>query len=227
MFISEEQLKERLANPDNLANFFKERRKNAAISESRISEISSSETTDNGTQRDESENSEKSGSSVHKSSIQHREIKRPGNNRAWLSKQERTGIATDLASAPLNGNKNGHKIGQKEIAEKYGVQVSTVSDIANGVRRVPDSPRSVEQEKVDLALDAVREQAIDRLMAGLGQLTEDKISGHTAKDISVICANMSKVVKDTIPQEKAAQQINLVVYTPELRAEKHFDSIEV
>ena len=35
MFITEEELQERLANPDNLANFFKERRRqNATVTES-------------------------------------------------------------------------------------------------------------------------------------------------------------------------------------------------
>jgi hypothetical protein len=64
-------------------------------------------------------------------------------------------------------------------------------------------------------------------MDSLGQITSDKISVHTAKDISAIAANMSKVVKDTIPDKVQPQSINLVVYTPELRNEKSFEVIEI
>lgn len=207
MFITEDQLRERLNSPRNLANRFKNGRE--------ISDATEKES--------EPKAEDIVSKDVHQESIQFREIKRPGNNRPWLSKQERTGIAADYATQTCDGN----KVTQKEIAEKYGVQISTVSDIVNGSRRVPESPRSVDQAKVDAQLDKVREAAIDKLMVGLGQLTDDKVSAHNAKDISAICANMARVVQQTIPQEKSAQQINLVVYTPELRKEQNFNSIEV
>ena len=226
MFISEEQLRERLASPRNLANRF--RNGKMIPEEVRIVERAREEGHFNATsgisEVIETENPEietKSSEELHKEGIQHREIKRPGNNRPWLSQQERTRISTEVATSSLDRNKT-----QTEIARQYGVQVSTVSDIFNNTRRI-EGPRSVNQAEIDRALDKVREAAIDRLMSGLGQVTDDKIAAHNAKDISAICANMAKVVQQTIPQEKAAQQINLVVYTPELRAEKNFDSVEI
>lgn len=237
MFITEEQLKERLKNPRNLANRFKNGREvrfmnsegsegnNYAANDQSGSPEPEKTTESSGIGSEESQCiQEQDGQKIYESSIQHREIKRPGNNRPWLSQQERTRIAADYTSATGDNFKTRTKT---EIAEKYGVRVSTVSDITNGTRRVEDSPRSVDKKIIDEQLDEVREKAIERLMAGLGQLTEDKVSAHNAKDISVICANMARVVQQTIPQEKAAQQINLVVYTPELRTEKSFEVVEV
>lgn len=219
MFITEEQLNSRLKNPRNLANRF------GNLSKREVYDAEIVET-ENKIEQNKIPQSE----TLHKEGIQFRTIARPGNNRPWLSKSERTGIAADFASATCVFDKNDDKIETKtmtEIARAHNVQVSTVSDIVNGTRRVADSERSVDQAKVDLALDKVREVAIDKLMAGLGQLTEDKISVHNAKDISTICYNMAKVVQQTIPQEKGGQPINLIVYTPELRAEKNFDVVEV
>ena len=227
MFITESQLKERLENPRNLANCIRdgkivEHLENEA--ENYATEIVESGISETETTEDQIfETKDESREELHQTSIQHREIKRPGNNRPWLSQQERTRIFTEVAAAPLDDNKITHT----EIALRHGVAVSTVSDIANHVRRVPDTDRSVNQAEIDKALDKVREAAIDRLMAGLGQLTNDKIAAHNAKDISSICSNMARVVQQTIPQDKAAQQINLIVYTPELRQEKNFDVVEI
>jgi predicted transcriptional regulator len=213
MFINESQLEERLKNPRNLANRFKNRGIDAT-----------NDSRGGGAEEKREEvlpQGEKSTSigalSAIPQQISFRTLKRPGNCRPWLSKSERTGIAL----AATSGRK------QKEIAEEFGVQVSTVSDIVNGTRRAPDSDRSIEEAKVAAALDKVRERAIDKLMSSLDQITGDKVSAHNAKDISVICANMARVVQQTIPQEKATQQINLVVYTPELRNEKSFESVEI
>lgn len=209
MTISEEQMKERLSSSQNLANRFRNGRIYEGLAIQRPNEESLNE-------RSTQENPNQ---------IEHREIKRPGNNRPWLSREERTRIAADLTAA--TGDYDEKQPTQTEIAKKYGVQVSTVSDIINNKRRVEDSPRSVDQEKIDAILEGVQTKAVDRLKSGLSLLTDDKIAISTARDISVICANMAKVVQQTLPQEKTTQQINLVVYTPELKAEKTFDIIEV
>lgn len=218
MFITDDQLRERLASSRNLANRFRNgkeiRNGTSGLSEgfdSSCEEISNEDRVLN-----------EGPQGISQEGIQLREIKRPGNNRPWLSKSERTRIATDVATQTLNAYQT-----RSEIAKTYGVAPSTVTDIANKTRRIEGGPRAVDQAKVDLELDAVREKAIDRLMSGLGQLTEEKVAAHNGKDISQICANMAKVVQQTIPQEKGAQAINLIVYSPELRNEKHYDVIEV
>lgn len=213
MFISDEQLEERLNSPRNLANRFK---RGKLVGDDRPTfSTEHQKLPDQLLEKYETE--EFKAAQQIEDTIQHREIKRPGNNRPWLSSEERTQIAIEA-----NDNET-----QTAIALRHGVQVSTVSDIVNNARRVPNSERAVDQGQIDRQLDKIREAAIDRLMSGLGQLTDDKISAHTAKDISTICSNMARVVQQTIPQEKGTQQINLIVYTPELRQEKVFDSVEI
>lgn len=215
MFITEEQLVERLKSPRNLANRFKSGSENATNDSWRPTAAPEKE--EGGTKTEES----KCLVSLPAISrgITHKEIKRPGNCRPWLSKQERNSIALTAAQGGIK---------QKDIAIAYGVKDSTVSDIVNGTRRIEGGPRSVDDEKVQAALDKVRERAIDKLMSSLDQITDDKVSGLGAKDASIVACNMSKVVKDTMPQEKAGpQQINLVVYAPELRNEKTFEVVEI
>ena len=226
MFITEEQLSERLANPRNLANRFKNGRqiiddKATDVSED-VCDVKEHGVSNATTENTQFQTEECEAKDVHQEGIQFRTINRPGNNRPWLSKEERTRIATDVASAPINGNQT-----RSEIAKTYSVRPSTVTDIANKTRRIEDTPRSVDQAKLDSALGVVRETSINRLMTSLGQLTEDKISAHNAKDISTICANMAKVVQQTIPQDKVAQAINLIVYTPEMRKESNFEIVEI
>ena len=230
MFITEEQLAARLGNPRNLANRFHNGRQiidKATDAYKDVSEVVSEEVSEEVSNENQEFQTENAGENegqenLHQEGIQFRTINRPGNNRPWLSKEERTRIATDVASAPINGNQT-----RSEIAKTYSVRPSTVTDIANKTRRIEDTPRSVDQAKLDSALGVVRETSINRLMTSLGQLTEDKISAHNAKDISTICANMAKVVQQTIPQDKVAQAINLIVYTPEMRKESNFEIVEI
>jgi predicted transcriptional regulator len=212
MFISEEQLNERLNSPRNLANRF--RRGNAEIY--RGNTAAEKEAPKSGSEKKESGRIQPL--SAESGGITFKQIKRPGNCRPWLSSEERTSIAI---SAAQSGSK------QKDIAVAFGVKDSTVSDIVNGTRRIQDTSRSADEIRIDAELNKVREKAIENLMSSLGLMTPDKVSSHSAKDISMICYNMSKVMESTITQEKATQQINLVVYTPELRNEKSFKTVEV
>lgn len=218
MFISEKQSNERLNSPRNLANRFRGGRA-VTFEEAIVSrELEENDATKGGAPEEEIETRGAEGEESQCVFIEHKEIRRPGNNRPWLSQQERNQIAI----AHADGQET-----QTQIALRHNVQVSTVSDIVNNARRIPETSRSVDQNKVDQALDLVREKAIDRLMKGLGNLTDDKLSALGAKDTASVCASMARVVQQTIPQEKGNTQINLVVYTPELRQEKNFDSVEV
>jgi uncharacterized protein YjbJ (UPF0337 family) len=229
MEITEKQLEERLNNPQNLANRFRNGRIYAEISEGGIS-TSETEEAPCRTEEQESEclvplsTEIKSGRNGDgESQLTHRIIKRPGNCRPWLSKSERTGIA--LAGTNRRGGRSTQT--QQEIAKAYGVQVSTVSDITNNVRRIEDGDRHQDQGQIDQVIEDAKDAAINRLMASLGQITDDKISAHTAKDISSIAANMAKVVKDISPDKQLPQSINLIVYTPELRNEKTYEVVEI
>lgn len=138
-------------------------------------------------------------------------IKRPGKNRTNLTVEERTEIAIRTNLGELG----------TAIAEEKGITPQVVSHIKNG--RI----QGVDTQAVDKAVAEVRDKALDRLMASLDLISNDKLSGCSAKDLSLIAANMGRVVDKTIPKSDSPDKIQLVIYTPELRQEKSFESVEV
>jgi hypothetical protein len=195
MFITEDQARERLSSPENLANRFNIGAARAKREESLHAE-------------NESQEKEQQPLST---GIEHRELKRAGQRRSWLSSEERT----EVAIAAKIGQQT-----QQEIAQEHGISQIAVAKIkaGNGL---------VDETSVETALEQARSKALDRLMTSLGLLTDDKISGASAKDISVIASNMARVVEKTMPDRERQGNINLVIYAPELRNEKSFDIVEI
>ena len=109
---------------------------------------------------------------------------------------------------------------QEEIAADYGISQQNVSAIATG-------KTSSEPEVVGKALDKIRDKALDRLLASLGFLTDDKLSGCDAKDLSQIAANVSRVVEKTTPKVDEGSKVQVVVYAPQVRQEEKYKIIEV
>jgi hypothetical protein len=85
----------------------------------------------------------------------------------------------------------------------------------------------VNQAAIDEALEAARNKALDKLMLSLGLLTEEKIEPLKAKDLASVANSMANVVMKTLPQASPQGQINLVIYSPEIRSEKAFEVIEI
>lgn len=110
---------------------------------------------------------------------------------------------------------------QQTLANEYGITQEHVSQIKNG------KAKSVNEESVGVAIKEVRDIALERLMKSLNLLTDDKLSGCSAKDLSVIASNMGRVVEKTLPKSELADQINLVIYAPEMRQEKAYPVIEI
>jgi hypothetical protein len=201
MFITEERARERLRSPANLANRFNIGNDKAIREESIYVQKEISQ---------EKESSETPGC-LRAESIQHKEIGRTGRRGPWLSVEERTEIAIEA--------KLGEK-SQTEIAQEHGISRQGVAEINAGVG-------ARDKNAVDEALETARNKALDRLMTTLGLITNDKLSALNAKDLSNIASNMAKVVEKTIPDADRNAAINLVIYSPELRSEKAFNSIEI
>lgn len=145
------------------------------------------------------------------SSVTEEVIKSPGKNRANLTEEERTEIATR--------SRLGEKI--KVIAREKGITPQTVTNIKSG------KTQGIDEEQVESILADVRDVAISRLMASMGLMTDDKMSGCSAKDLSVIAANMGRVVDKTLPKSDQGDTVNLIIYSPEMKQEKSFKSVEV
>ncbi len=106
---------------------------------------------------------------------------------------------------------------QEEIANDYGVSTGTVVEAKKQY-----AATTAGKEVIDAAAD----RAFDRLMATLGFMTDDKLSGLSAKDLSVVAANMSRVVEKTrAPKED--ERTKLIVYAPQLKTEEQYVVIDI
>jgi transcriptional regulator with XRE-family HTH domain len=135
----------------------------------------------------------------------------PGKNKPNLSQEARTDIAirTRLGES------------QAEIARATGLNTLTVNNIAQG------KVKGIDEEKVERVIGEARDLALERLMSSLGLLTEDKLSGCSAKDLSVIASNMGRVVEKIQTKETQPDNINFIIYSPELKQERAFEIVEI
>ena len=108
---------------------------------------------------------------------------------------------------------------QTDLANEFGVPQPSVSGYKNG-------KQGADADAIQEAIKPVRERALDRLMASLNLLNDDKLSNSTAKDLSTIAANMGRVVEKTLPKESIGSGLNVVIYAPQIRAEREYKVIE-
>lgn len=110
---------------------------------------------------------------------------------------------------------------QETLAEEFNITQPNVSYLKNG------KTKKVNEEVVDKVVSEVRDKALERLMKSLNLITDDKLSGCSARDLSVIASNMGRVVEKTMPKSESSDTVNFIVYAPELRQEKSFPSVEI
>jgi hypothetical protein len=97
----------------------------------------------------------------------------------------------------------------------------------NTVREATHAHNPEVRSRVDNAVERVRELALNKLMESLGLLSEEKVKKSTARDISVVAANMSRVVENVTPKQVGGN-VQLVLYAPSRRAnESDFAVVEI
>lgn len=109
---------------------------------------------------------------------------------------------------------------QQALADEFGISQPTVHTIEAGKVAIPEV-------KVTEAVKSIEDRAMERLMSTLGFLDNDKLSGCNAKDLSTIAGNMSKVISQTRPKEKSDNQTTVIIYAPEQRSERTFQTVQV
>jgi len=129
------------------------------------------------------------------SKLEIKEIKHNKGHTRSLVDEERVLIGT-IARAGLGT--------QEEIAKEFDVTPTTVNDLAHGRVCSPAHPRFVPhpelEEKILGKLNQVEEKAIEKLMASLGVITDEKLNECSAPQASVVASNMSKIVSNCRPQ---------------------------
>jgi hypothetical protein len=116
----------------------------------------------------------------------------------------------DIAEASLTQS-------SREVAETFGVSPSTVERISRDPSLQPQLGKKAEE---------LRDLALDKLMASLGVINDQTLSKVSARDASMIAANMSKVV-DRLSPKAAPDNRVLVIYAPQQRDEKNFKVVDL
>lgn len=144
-------------------------------------------------------------------SISEKTIHLPGKIGINLSEEIRTQIAIRARAGES----------QPSLAREFGVTQANISSIERG------NTKGINEDQVKKTIDSARDLALERLMQSLGLLTEDKLSGCSAKDLSVIASNMGRVVEKINPKTEQPDNINFIIYAPELKQEKSYKTIEI
>lgn len=101
----------------------------------------------------------------------------------------------------------------QEIAKEFGVSVKQI----NKNQKLPEVSATVER---------VRELALDKLMCALNFMSPEMFRNSDLKDLSTVAANMSRIIEKTNPRE-ANSGIQLLVYAPVMRDEKHYKVVDI
>ena len=116
---------------------------------------------------------------------------------------------------------------KKDIAKEFRVVPETISKIAKGEVKGADNERigAARQERIE----AVQDQALNKLMSSLGLITEDKMANAKLTDLSRVAVDMSRIIDKTGPKDANNGQpvVNLTLYCPTVKSERDYKVVEV
>jgi hypothetical protein len=107
----------------------------------------------------------------------------------------------------------------KEVAAALNLTIDQVYKAKNSKNPAVANGR-------DAAISRVQELALEKTIQALGLMTDEKFFNANLKDLSIVAANMARVVEKTAAKESSTS-IQLVVYTPEQRSERSYRTIDV
>ena len=153
--------------------------------------------------------------------VELKEIRHGGDKRKQPSTAERKVIGA-MARSGL-GNR-------AEISKEFDVSVDTVTNYAHGrVTRLSDDGYKEHPElKIEEQLSPIRERALEKLMSSLGVITDDKLKVLSAPQASLVASQMSKVVKNTMPEvHNNDNRTQIVIMTPKQKDLEDYQMVEV
>lgn len=109
----------------------------------------------------------------------------------------------------------------KEAALEADCSPQQVNNIKRGEHSNIDEPA------VEKALGEVRDKALDRLMASMNLISDEKLEKCDAVKLSVISSNMGRIVEKTLPRQQEGSNVNLIVYAPQLKDESRYKVVDV
>lgn len=119
-----------------------------------------------------------------------------------------------------------------EFAKEFGLSASSVSAYAKGATSTASysSPSMDLQKYLTKRKTRLTKKALKVLQASLDEITPDKLSQLKVKDCASIAKDMSVISKNLEPDketEAGAQRPQFVIYAPQVRDERSYDTIVV
>jgi len=130
-----------------------------------------------------------------------------------------------IASTALAGEGTG-----KEIAKAFGVSQSSVEAYKNDAVSTTtyDKPNADLANHNDKVRERIRGRAQNKLALALKYITPEKLQSAKATDLSMVAANMARVVDKVTPKEPdRAVQNNIIFYSPQQVGMGNFEVIDV
>lgn len=110
---------------------------------------------------------------------------------------------------------------QKSLAREFGVSQPAISAIERG-------RTNSDEDKVDETLNKVRDIALNKLMSSLGLISDEKLAQCSPTQLAGIANQISNVVERSLPKSAAGRgDVNLIIYTPEIRDEHKYKVVEI
>lgn len=118
-----------------------------------------------------------------------------------------------------------------ELAESFGISPSSVSAYTNGANSTSSYHRP--DEKLNDANNAARAKialkAQKKLKMTLRHLTEDKLIGADAREISGVAKDMATIYDKMQPKSdpRDVSQVNFILYQPPMKKIEDYDIVDV
>jgi hypothetical protein len=117
-----------------------------------------------------------------------------------------------------------------KLAESFGISPSSVSAYTNGSTSTKSYNEQPNLNHINKAKERISKRARVKLFAALEQITEEKLSGSKAKDLSSIARDLSAVVKEMEPEQPKIAATSdgpkYIIYAPQYKKEEHFEVIQ-
>lgn len=185
-FITQEELKSRLENSNNLAVIFKDEGKDVTV-----------------------KNNEKVIDNILNGvKINSGETRNIGNGGKVDGDVNVPQVLRNVIGIQANFDK------PKNVAKTWGISTVQASKFANG--RVNSSGYGnteadmATSKAVNGALDKVRDVATERILKAIECITDDKLENRKAKELSTIASNLSRVLNVVMPKDKDKENPNPV-----------------
>lgn len=112
-----------------------------------------------------------------------------------------------------------HQMSGVEVAKEFGITPAQVYGAKHSNNPSVKGP-------IQATISRVQELALDKMMQALGLMTEEKFTNASLKDLSIVSANMAKIIEKTTMREDDSK-VQILIYAPEMRKESSYKMIDV